>query len=118
MYSHLNTVKVKHPGTALVRKMLENFELQDKDHTYPCIVHKPLGMSLAKFRSRVPKKKLPEDILKLTLIHLLIALEFLHTKANMMHCGKPQLQLYMFSTKVSKIFKRKIYSLALKTHLF
>ena len=79
MYRCLNAVKVRHPGTTLVRKMLDNFEIQDKDHIYPCIVHKPLGMSLAKFRSRVPNKKLPEHILKLTLIHILIALEFLHT---------------------------------------
>jgi serine/threonine-protein kinase SRPK3 len=98
MYSRLNTVKVKHPGTNLVRKMLNNFEIQDRDHTYSCIVHKPLGMSLAKFRSRVPKKKLPENILKLTLIHILIALEFLHTKANMIHCGKPRLHLHTFPT--------------------
>lgn len=118
MYSRLNTVKVKHPGTTLVRKMLDNFEIQEKDHTYPCIVHKPLGMSLAKLRSRVPKEKLPENILKLTLIHILIALEFLHTKANIIHCGKLQLHFAYVPTKVLKTFKRKMFSLALKTHLF
>jgi hypothetical protein len=96
MYRRLNAVKVNHPGTTLVRKMLLNFEIQDKVHIYPCIVHKPLGMSLAKLRSRVPKKKLPENILKLTLIHILIALDFLHTKANMIHCGKPRLHLHTF----------------------
>ncbi|KAE9967258.1 hypothetical protein EG328_008312 [Venturia inaequalis] len=87
MYRLLNTVKAKHPGTTLVRKMLDNFEIQDnRGHMYPCIVHKPLGMSLEKFRSRVPNNKLPEHILKLVLIHILIALEFLHTKANIIHC--------------------------------
>lgn len=60
--------------------MLDNFNVQHTDHVYPCIVHKPLGMSLATLRSIIPMGKLPEDFLKLVLIRILIALDFLHTK--------------------------------------
>lgn len=119
MYRLLDAVKAKHPGTTLVRKMLDNFEIQDnRGHMYPCIVHKPLGMSLEKFRSRVPNNKLPEHILKLVLIHVLIALEFLHTKANIIHCGTSRPCLHTSPAKGSKTFKRKMFSWGLKKRLF
>jgi hypothetical protein len=64
-------------------------------------------MSLAKLRSRVPEEKLPENILKLTLIHILIALEFLHTHANIIHCGKPHFELYRISLKLRRPSREK-----------
>jgi len=73
--------------------MLDSFDLHKNQQIYPCMVHKPLGISLAKFRTKVPKNKLPENILKLMLIHILLALDFLHAKAKIIHAGKTLLQI-------------------------
>ncbi|KAF2760067.1 putative CDK4/6 [Pseudovirgaria hyperparasitica] len=86
IYRRLDSVRAKHAGATLVRRMLDNFELRKHGHHFLCIIHKPLGMSLGKLRSRVSGMKLPENILKLTLIHILIGLEFLHTHAKIIHC--------------------------------
>jgi serine/threonine-protein kinase SRPK3 len=87
-YRKLSTVKAKHAGSSLVRTMLDSFDLHANWQIYPCIVHNPLGMSMAKLRAKMPNKRLPENILKLTLIHILLALDFLHPKANIIHAGK------------------------------
>ncbi|KAI9676668.1 MAG: hypothetical protein M1829_002986 [Trizodia sp. TS-e1964] len=84
-YRHLNTIKAKHTGASPVRTMLDSFDLLENQQIYPCIVHKPLGISLAKFWTKVKRNKLPENVLKLVLIHILIALDFLHAKANIIH---------------------------------
>ena len=119
-YRHLNTIKAKHAGASLVRTMLDSFNLHENQQIYPCIVHKLLGISLAKFRTKVPQNKLPENILKLTLIHILMALDFLHTKANIIHAGKvsPSLLVTDPSTNNMKTFKRRISYSALMTALF
>jgi serine/threonine-protein kinase SRPK3 len=87
VYNHLNTIRTRHAGATLVRTMIESFQLTKSQQTYQCLVHKPLGMSLATLRKKFPTNKLPENILKLTLIHILIALEYLHTHANLIHAG-------------------------------
>ncbi|KAL4898978.1 hypothetical protein BDW74DRAFT_171823 [Aspergillus multicolor] len=40
---------------------------------------------LCELRHRAPEKRLPEDLLKPTLIHILLALDFLHTEARIVH---------------------------------
>lgn len=44
-------------------------------------------MSLCELRNRTIDKVLPEDLLKPTLIHILLALDFLHTEAKIVHTG-------------------------------
>jgi hypothetical protein len=50
-------------------------------------VHPPLAMSLHGLRSRAIKKVLPEYLLKLALIHILLALDFLYAEAKIVHAG-------------------------------
>ncbi|KAF2671233.1 putative CDK4/6 [Microthyrium microscopicum] len=95
IYRRLNSVRAKHAGTTVVRKMLDNFEHQNHGYSFPCIVHKPLGMSLAELRSRCSGKKLPEQFLKATLIHILIGLDFLHTNAKVIHCDIQEKNIFL-----------------------
>lgn len=44
-------------------------------------------MSLCELRNRTMEKVLPDDLLKPTLIHILLALDFLHTEAKLVHTG-------------------------------
>ncbi|PIL26709.1 hypothetical protein GSI_11188 [Ganoderma sinense ZZ0214-1] len=98
---HLDSLpKTRHIGRTLVRTLLDQFVLTsepaastdsqspgtDPDPTPPqlfqCLVHKPLLMSLFTFRNG---NKLPEDFLKLVLQHVLLALDYLHSEAKLIH---------------------------------
>ncbi|KAH6724210.1 putative CDK4/6 [Leptodontidium sp. MPI-SDFR-AT-0119] len=56
---------------------------RDLDHI--CMVHKPLGLLISDFQALIPGGKLQQDMLKLTLKHVLLALEFLHSECNLAH---------------------------------
>lgn len=71
----------------LVRRAMDDFQISSAGyaHSYQCFVHPPLAMSLCELRTRTIDGVLPEDLLKSTLIHLLLALDFLHTEAKIVH---------------------------------
>ncbi|KAL2846366.1 protein kinase [Aspergillus pseudoustus] len=70
VYKHLN-VGSDHTGFVL--------------STYQSPVHPSLAMSLFELRNRSANKYLPEKLLKPTLVHILLALDFLHTEAHIAH---------------------------------
>lgn len=51
-------------------------------------------MSLFELRNRTPQKVFPEYLLKPTLIHILLALDFLHTEAHVIHTGSVPFVLF------------------------
>jgi serine/threonine protein kinase len=87
VYKHLSTITSRHSGSRLVRTLLDAFEITGSEGSYQCLVHKPLGMSLSDLQARCPSQRLPEHLLKLTLIHVLLMLDFLHTEAQVIHTG-------------------------------
>ncbi|KAJ5677298.1 kinase-like domain-containing protein [Penicillium maclennaniae] len=84
VYDHLESLRSSHTGTILVRTVLDKFQLSSADGSsfHQCLIHPPLGMSLYELRNRTAKKVFPEILLKPTLIHILIALDFLHSEAH------------------------------------
>ncbi|KAI2786069.1 hypothetical protein POX_h09835 [Penicillium oxalicum] len=87
VYKHLKCLKSSHTGSILARNFLDQFQLSSADgsHFYQCLIHPPLGMSLFELRNRCPQRVLPEILLKPTLIHILLALDFLHSEACVIH---------------------------------
>jgi serine/threonine protein kinase len=71
----------------LVRTALDNFQIGTADGFFQCLVHKPLGISLRDLRLQFATNTLPEKLLKLTLLHLLLALDYLHSEAGIIHTG-------------------------------
>ncbi|KAJ5587279.1 serine/threonine protein kinase [Penicillium hispanicum] len=51
-------------------------------------------MSLFKLRNQIKEKVLPDYLLKPALIHILLALDFLHTEAHVIHTGRIPLLLF------------------------
>ncbi|KAI6823704.1 hypothetical protein KC340_g991 [Hortaea werneckii] len=84
-YTRINSLESSHTGSLLVRKMLDTFEINNKDQKHTCLIHEPLGMSLETCRSFFPSGKLPDFMLKPILKHLISALHFLHTEAGIVH---------------------------------
>ncbi|KAF8179875.1 CMGC protein kinase [Pholiota molesta] len=70
IYKHLMSIKSDHPGRHYLRKALRTFTLQGPKGEHQCLVHKPMwGKSL----------------LKAFLVHLFLALDYLHTEAHLIH---------------------------------
>lgn len=67
--------------------MLDTLEISGVDSGHICLVHEPLGMSIEAFRQLMPTKQLDKHVLKALLKHLLLALDFLHNEANVVHTG-------------------------------
>ena len=86
--AHIQSVRSNHRGKAHIRTALDTFEIQGKRGTHRCLVHEPLALPLSDVREMCDGK-LPLDILKPAVGHLLVALDFLHSEANVVHTGKP-----------------------------
>lgn len=88
-YRHLNSLNVvNHAGAKVLRKALDSFQITTAEGSFGCLVHPPLGMSLHEFRTQLTGKVLSENIVKLTLMHLLLTLDYLHTEAGIVHAGE------------------------------
>lgn len=86
-YRQLDTITTSNPGALLIRELLDSFKATGPAGDYQCLVHEPLGMSMETLRELSPGQKLPENLLRVFLVHLLQALDFLHTDAKMVHAG-------------------------------
>ncbi|OBT41194.1 hypothetical protein VE00_08106 [Pseudogymnoascus sp. WSF 3629] len=84
IYGHIAKIKSAHPGQALVREFYDSFDLQGPDVRHRCLVLEPMHMSLLEMMSPNPR---PFDLrlLKMTVTRLLLALDFLHTEAGVIH---------------------------------
>ncbi|KAJ5635315.1 protein kinase, partial [Penicillium longicatenatum] len=89
IYDHLRSIKSSHIGSTLVRRALDDFQLRsaDNEHSYQCLVHPPLGMSLHELMNRAKGKHLPAELVKPAVLHVLFALDFLHTETGVVHTG-------------------------------
>ncbi|KAF4627658.1 hypothetical protein G7Y89_g10500 [Cudoniella acicularis] len=80
-----NSIAASHAGARCVRTLLDTFEIATAAGSHICLVHKPLGLRQSDFQALCPACKLPQDLLKLTLTHILLALDYLHTKCRLIH---------------------------------
>ncbi|KAI0344763.1 kinase domain protein [Trametopsis cervina] len=82
---YLRTVPTRHDGRFVVRQLVDEFEVANGEHRYQCLIHEPLSTTVAAFRRLLPSKALPLQVCKGVLVHVLLALDFLHTEANIVH---------------------------------
>ncbi len=71
----------------MVRLALDEFELPGKRGSHVCLIYQPLGLSLKDIRN-IAGGRIPENILKSTAYGILLALDFLHAEAKVVHTGK------------------------------
>ena len=88
IYEHINTLRSEHGGSDRVRKFLESFEIEGPHGKHICLVHQPLGISLADLRELTPEGFFGLDLIKQTLRDLLGGLQFLHEEAHVIHTGE------------------------------
>ncbi|KAH7364226.1 kinase domain-containing protein [Rhexocercosporidium sp. MPI-PUGE-AT-0058] len=82
---YLAAVKSEHSGKAYVRTMIDSFVVNSPVGEHHCLVHEPLPLNLLELQAILPRKRLSLDLLKQTLKQLLLALDYLHTDARVIH---------------------------------
>ncbi|KAE8149113.1 kinase-like protein [Aspergillus avenaceus] len=84
VYEHLAHIDSSHPGQSLIRDLYDSFDLQGPGGTHRCLVLQPMNMTLLEMMSMNPR---PFDLplLKMTIKRLLLALDFLHAEADVIH---------------------------------
>lgn len=65
--------------------MLDECEVANPRGVYQCIVHPPMATTLRAFRKMLSSEALPVIPLKSVLQHVLLAVDFLHTEAGVVH---------------------------------
>lgn len=85
-----NKLAVDCGGAQFIRLLHKSFELEHPRGSKQnlCLVYEPMGMSLADVRRVACDGQVPLELLKPMLPFLLAALDFLHTKAKMVHTGR------------------------------
>ncbi|KAJ9213209.1 hypothetical protein DTO166G4_5202 [Paecilomyces variotii] len=84
VYEHLAKVDSSHPGQSLIRELYDSFDLQGPGGTHWCLILQPMNMTLLEMMRMNPR---PFDLplLKMTVKRLLLALDFLHVEAEVIH---------------------------------
>jgi len=88
VYKHLSSIKTSHPGVKGIRSLRDQFQLPGKYGPHECLVHDPLGLTLKDIREMSEGEKVSEQLLKPIIKYLLMALDFLHAEAPVVHTGK------------------------------
>ena len=90
IYKHLSTAgSPDHPGKMYVRTIQDSFFVTSRaGNPHQCLVHDVLSNDILSLRYTRPDRKLPEAMLKQILIHLLLALDFLHNECHIIHTGQ------------------------------
>lgn len=77
--------------------MLDAFEIDGLKGDYQCVVFEPLLTSVLHFQATFDPPNLPEELLKGLLQQLLLAIDYLHSEANVVHTGLFQNYYHHFS---------------------
>ena len=96
VYKHLRSLKTTHLGAKGIRFLRDQFQLPGKNGPHECLVHEPLGLTLKDIREMSEGEKVSGQLLKPIIKYLLMALDFLHTEARVVHTGD-SIQLIIYS---------------------
>ena len=88
IYKRMEKGSKRHPGSRVVRALLDTFNVSGPAGEHRCLVHDPLWEDLHTFVQRSAVKRLPPDLAASILHHLFLGLDFLHTECQVIHTGK------------------------------
>jgi serine/threonine-protein kinase SRPK3 len=88
VYHHLRSIETDHPGATGIHSLRDSFQLPGKRGPHECLIHDALGLTLADIRGVSEGEKVSEQLLKPFTKYLLMALDFLHSEARVVHTGK------------------------------
>ena len=77
-----------HKGFLFVREMVDHFEISGPNGIHQCLVYEPMRESMTLFQRRFTDVKIPVFLAKQYTIHMLLALDYLHSECKIIHTGK------------------------------
>jgi serine/threonine-protein kinase SRPK3 len=83
----INSADPSHPGYKHVIRLVDDFRIKGPHGEHQCIVFEALGQDIKGVRDRFKDCKLPISLLKQVSKQLLLALDYLHVKCEIIHCG-------------------------------
>lgn len=84
---HLRSIQSKDVGRQHVRQLRDSFTVEGPHGAHTCLVHDPLGMSLAQVMRKLSSQLLEREVLRYFLRRIIGALGFLHEQAKVIHSG-------------------------------
>ncbi|PWY95934.1 kinase domain protein [Aspergillus sclerotioniger CBS 115572] len=85
IYKHLTSSKPSHPGYPYVRTALDTFTIPRSGGNHGVLVQKPMWESFRHLQYRNPSHRFSEDLLRMGLVQVLMALDYLHTECRLVH---------------------------------
>ncbi|EPE29262.1 Protein kinase-like (PK-like) [Glarea lozoyensis ATCC 20868] len=85
IYQRLSKGNHSHPGYSHVRTALETFTIPRLGGDHTCLVQKPMWESWEDLTYRISDGIFTEELLKGSLKHLFLALDYLHTECQVVH---------------------------------
>lgn len=93
-----------HEGYPFIHTPLDHFDLSRSEGTHTCLVYEPMRETLSQYQKRFPRRRIDVSIFKLHIYLILKALDYLHTKCQLIHTGKTrQVSLVAVSLITSQI---------------
>lgn len=86
-YKVLSGANTKHPGHRHIRPVYNKFKIARPGGHHWCLVQEPMCDSLGDFVKRTANHRLTTDLLRMTLIQILYALDYVHTECKLVHTG-------------------------------
>ncbi|OJI84529.1 hypothetical protein ASPTUDRAFT_56425 [Aspergillus tubingensis CBS 134.48] len=105
IYRHMNSAEFKHPGKSLIRKLLDHFIITGRHGQHICLVHEPLGISASELLEWIPRDTITLEDMKVCIRQLLIALDFLHSVAGVIHTDLQLKNLLLPTPKPKALFE-------------
>lgn len=87
IYKKFAQLDSSHPGRKYVRTMLDSFGVQGPQGYHQCLVHRPLWQSMFDLQHRNPRHRFTEPLLRAMLLHLFVALDYVHISCHLIHTG-------------------------------
>lgn len=75
-----------HSGQSLIRELYDSFDIRGSVGKHSCSVLRPMHMTLLEMRG-LNSRPFDLPLLKMIVWRLLLALDFLHTEAGVIHTG-------------------------------
>ncbi|KAL2368302.1 hypothetical protein RJZ57_007319, partial [Blastomyces gilchristii] len=85
IYKYLKQGNPSHPGYVHVRKALDVFTIPRPGGGHHCLVQKPMWESFKDLLYRNPNHRFTEDLLRVGLMQVFLALDYLHTECKLVH---------------------------------
>jgi serine/threonine-protein kinase SRPK3 len=87
IYNILGRGSWTHPGRNYIRTARDSFKIPRPEGNHWCLVQEPMYDSMKNFLARVPDRRLPLDILRMSLVQIFVALDYAYTQCRLVHTG-------------------------------